>query len=312
MNGYIKLFRQFVEWEWYTDVNTKTVFLHCLMMANFKEKKWRGETIKRGQFITSLSHLSAECGVSIRGVRTALEKLEKTKEIIRQSTKIYTVITICKYDSYQTLEIDDRHTIDTPSTQYRQTSDTAPTTTEERKKDKNEKNIKDIINNIQKPNNFDIELFAIFKDFLQMRKEIKKPFKSVKALETRINTLSKDVDRYGLENVKEAVKNSIANQYQGIFVKGYLDNKGEQPQAVSDNYTPPYTLPNLPTDELRLRYFIGRFEKYRKAIPGDKSYLNTKLRHKAIYEKQAEKVCYELEQKYPELTKIEMQWHVTQ
>jgi len=63
MNGFIKLHRQLKEWEWYTDNNVKSLFLHCLLSANFKEKKWQGKTIKRGQFITSLNHLSIETGM---------------------------------------------------------------------------------------------------------------------------------------------------------------------------------------------------------------------------------------------------------
>ena len=29
-SGYIKLYRSLLNWEWYDDINTKTVFLHLL------------------------------------------------------------------------------------------------------------------------------------------------------------------------------------------------------------------------------------------------------------------------------------------
>ena len=58
LGGYIKLFRQFSDWEWYKDINTKCLFLHCLISANFKDAKWQGIVVKRGQFITSLAHLA--------------------------------------------------------------------------------------------------------------------------------------------------------------------------------------------------------------------------------------------------------------
>ena len=38
--GFIKIYRQLLEWEWYTDTNTKVLFLHCLLKANFKTKKY--------------------------------------------------------------------------------------------------------------------------------------------------------------------------------------------------------------------------------------------------------------------------------
>ena len=40
--GYIKLHRKLLEWEWYSDTNVKIVFLHCLLMANHDDTKWRG------------------------------------------------------------------------------------------------------------------------------------------------------------------------------------------------------------------------------------------------------------------------------
>ena len=43
--GWIKLHRKFKEWEWYQDENTKSVFIHLLLDANHKDKKWRGNTL---------------------------------------------------------------------------------------------------------------------------------------------------------------------------------------------------------------------------------------------------------------------------
>ncbi len=57
-NGWIKLHRQFTDWEWYTDHNTLIVFIHCLLKANHKDRKWRGEIIKRGEFFTGLEKFS--------------------------------------------------------------------------------------------------------------------------------------------------------------------------------------------------------------------------------------------------------------
>ena len=47
-DGWVKLHRQLLDWEWYTDINTKVVFLHCLIKANWEDKRWRGVVIKRG------------------------------------------------------------------------------------------------------------------------------------------------------------------------------------------------------------------------------------------------------------------------
>ena len=100
--SFISLNRQIMEWEWYTDVNTKTLFIHLLLKANFKDANWRGNEIKRGSFITSISHLSLETGLSIQNVRTSLKKLEKTKEVTSKPTSKNSMITVLKYDFYQT------------------------------------------------------------------------------------------------------------------------------------------------------------------------------------------------------------------
>lgn len=101
MEGWIKMYRKLIEWEWYNDINTKVVFLHLLLTANHKEKKWQGNTILKGQKLTSLEHLSKEVGLSIQQTRTALKKLKSTNEITIKSTNKYTLITIEKYSDYQ-------------------------------------------------------------------------------------------------------------------------------------------------------------------------------------------------------------------
>lgn len=100
-NGYIKIFRKMLRWEWYEDTNTVRVFLHCLLKANWKEKTWHGVEIKRGSFITSRQKLARELGLTEKQVRVSLDHLEMTGEVARSSTSKYSVITVIKYDDYQ-------------------------------------------------------------------------------------------------------------------------------------------------------------------------------------------------------------------
>lgn len=99
--GFIVLHRKMFEWEWYTDVNTCHLFLHCLLRANHETKKWQGKIIERGSFITSLAHLSAETGLTVQQVRTSLNKLKITNELTSKTTSRNTVITVNNYNSYQ-------------------------------------------------------------------------------------------------------------------------------------------------------------------------------------------------------------------
>ncbi len=99
--GYIKLYRKFVTWEWYDDINTSRLFLHLLFTVNWQDKKWHGIEVKRGSIITSLSKLSEETGLTVKQVRKSLERLIETSEITKETTNRYTLISIVKYADYQ-------------------------------------------------------------------------------------------------------------------------------------------------------------------------------------------------------------------
>jgi len=99
--GYIKLFRKLEDWDWYKNPNVLSLWIHILMKANFQDKKWQGETIKRGSFVTGLKSLSFETGLSIQQIRTSLDKLTSTNNITSKSTNKYRIITVLNYDDYQ-------------------------------------------------------------------------------------------------------------------------------------------------------------------------------------------------------------------
>lgn len=140
-NGWIKIHYNLLNWEWYDDINTKTLFLHLLLMANWKDKKWHGILIKRGSFITSLGKLANQTGLSVQNVRTSLNKLKSTNEITSKTNNKYTYITINNFNDYQETT--------NKLTNNQQTTNKQLTTTEERKKDKN---IKESIKENKKSN----------------------------------------------------------------------------------------------------------------------------------------------------------------
>jgi len=138
-SGYIKLFRKFLEWEWYDDINCKVVFIHLLIKANYKDKQWRGKTISRGQFFTSIETLSKELHLTNQQIRTSLSKLETTKEIVKKTTNEGTYITICNYDNYQQQEQAEQQTDNKRITNEQQTDNKRITTTNNNKNIKKEK-----------------------------------------------------------------------------------------------------------------------------------------------------------------------------
>lgn len=142
-NGYIKLYRSMLDWEWYKEPNTFKLFVHLLFTANVKPHKWKGIEIKRGQCVTSIAKLSEKTGLSESQVRTSLNRLISTNSLTNQSTARYRIITVNHYDYFQgtTKSVTNkRQTDDKLMTNYRQQY-------KNDKNDKKEKNEKNSISN---------------------------------------------------------------------------------------------------------------------------------------------------------------------
>ena len=101
LNGYIKLYRKMLEWGWYDDTNTKVVFLHLLLTANYKDTEWHGILLKRGDVVTSIHQLATDLKLSDKQVRTALEHLKSTGEVASKGHSKFTIISIKNYTQYQ-------------------------------------------------------------------------------------------------------------------------------------------------------------------------------------------------------------------
>jgi hypothetical protein len=223
-NGFVFLHRKFKEWEWYKNINVKTLFIHCLIMANFKDNQWQGIEIKRGSFITSISNLANETGLSDRQVRTALNKLILTSELTNKSTNKYRLITVLKYNQYQTLD----KQLDNQMTIKRQTNDKQMTTTNKDNNLKKENN-----DNKQKLNT---PLEIAIDDFVKFRKTIKKPMTS-KALilfKNKLNDLAND-DSVKIKIIEQSILNGWATVYELKKDNSYgKNNKPTKPGELTE------------------------------------------------------------------------------
>jgi len=77
MNGYIKLERNIAEKPWYTDENAVRLYLHLSLTVNFRKR----DDVPAGSRMTSIVALSLELDMSVKTVRTALEKLVKSGDV---------------------------------------------------------------------------------------------------------------------------------------------------------------------------------------------------------------------------------------
>ncbi len=99
--GYIKFYRRFMKWEWYQDANTKSLFIHLLLSANFEKKVWRNIVIDKGQLIVGRKKLAKELNLSEQEIRTSIKHLKSTNNITIKTTNKYSLITIVNWEKYQ-------------------------------------------------------------------------------------------------------------------------------------------------------------------------------------------------------------------
>lgn len=99
--GFIHLYRSILNWDWYTDHNTKALFLHLLLTVNYLPGSFKGRHIEVGQRVTSYQKLADELHLSVKEIRTALRHLQETGEVACESNNQYTVITVKNFADFQ-------------------------------------------------------------------------------------------------------------------------------------------------------------------------------------------------------------------
>ena len=145
-NGYIKLYRSILDWEWFGDSKTLSVFVFCLLSANHAQKKWRGIVIEAGQFVTSLQSIHEATHLTQRSIRTALKNLKTTGELTIKTTNKYTLVTVANWALYQSGDGETTSKTTSKTTNERQSNDNQTTTN---------KNVKNVRSNIY-AQNFDL------------------------------------------------------------------------------------------------------------------------------------------------------------
>ena len=101
MGRWIKIYDKLLEWEWWDNALMVKLWIYILLSANSKPKKWKGNVIERGQFVTSQLYLAEMLDCSPRYVYKMLKRMVASGNITYIGTNKNTIITVCNYDSYQ-------------------------------------------------------------------------------------------------------------------------------------------------------------------------------------------------------------------
>lgn len=96
--GWIGINRDIINSDIYKDHGAMRVLLHLLLTVNYSAMEWQSVTIDRGETATSLKRLSEELGMSKNTLLKALGTLEDSGEILRKTTRKFTLIRVVNYD----------------------------------------------------------------------------------------------------------------------------------------------------------------------------------------------------------------------
>ena len=164
--GYIKLHRSILGWEWYSDVNTQAVFIHLLLNANWEDSRYRGHLVPKGSLVIGRKKIAKELKISEQSVRTSLEHLKSTNEITIKSTNKFSIVTIVNWEKYQGYDEESTNKLTNKSTNNQPTTNQQLTTYKE---------IKNIRNKEEKKSG--TELYHNYKhsnyDFAALERELK-------------------------------------------------------------------------------------------------------------------------------------------
>lgn len=220
------------DWEWYENTNVFRLFYHCLLHTNLEDKRYCGREIKAGQFVSSITRISAETGLTESQVRTALKKLKDTGYISTKSTNKYTIYTVNEYQKY----IDCGQVVETTTavengTKMEQTEKNAKETCEKSKE------------NCEKPNK---------KAFIDCFERLWKQYPNKRGKGQVSDTKKKTLYEIGEEKIERALKRYLDDLSKDsswrkpqngstFFNSGYvdyLDENYEKPQEPKPQRNP--------------------------------------------------------------------------
>ena len=245
--GWIKLHRQIQDSFLWQDkpFNRKDAWIDLLLLANHEDKTilFNGQVmvIKRGQFLTSIRKLADRWGWSRDRTLKFFKLLESEQMVDRDSDSNRTLLTIVNYDNFQG-ETDSDKDSDKDSNKDSERTLTRTVnghrqgqwhaTNKNVKNEKNDKNVKN-----EKKNNIrvyfpdDKALNDAFKDFVDMRKKLKKPLASDRAITLAINKLNK-LSNGDSQLAIDIIEQSIMGSWLSFYP--LTERKGERPNSYME------------------------------------------------------------------------------
>lgn len=261
--GWIKISRDIINWEWFDTPGMVQLFIYLLVKANYTDREWHDMVVKRGQMVTSVAKISADTGLSTQVVRTCINRLKSTNTITTETTNKYTIVTINRYDDYQSYDAcdfdGDEKELTDKLTNEQQTTNKQLTTTKEYKERENNNN----------NTHTDYLLETLSRTRANTRESVSRMAEAAEEVMLRVRTNKDDRSRYeALTNVDRGFILFWAQypQLMSIFEESlsyrdfcYMNERYE----VSDIKRIVEAMANkLPIKEKRLGSFLATFKQW--------------------------------------------------
>jgi len=102
--GFIKIHRSILKWEWWKDANTMRVFMYLLLNANWEDSKFMGHDVPKGSLVTSYASIANALNISVKNTRTAIKHLKSTGEVAIKTASKFSIITVINWEKFQGYE----------------------------------------------------------------------------------------------------------------------------------------------------------------------------------------------------------------
>ena len=201
--SWVKLYRKLKEWSWADNPNMVALWVRLLIEVNYEDRQGHDITIRRGQFVTSVASLSTKTGLSYKQIRTCIDRLEKTGEIIKKATNKYTIITLCNFESYQPQQEAEGQTNGKQTANEGQTEGIQRATTKEIKKERN----------ILSPSKEGVWVSAFFNEEMERAGAVIPKVRTISDSSKRAGAVKARIREHGEEAVREMIRKAAKSDF---------------------------------------------------------------------------------------------------
>lgn len=219
-NGFMFLPRDIRKWGWYKDSKMVHMLIHLMLEAQYQDNDCRGIKLKRGQLLTGRKQLSEETGLTEREVRTTIKRLANDQQITIRTTNKFSIITVCNYDSWQSLQNTNDQQTTNRITTVDQQNDHIQINNKEIEEEKDtkvsKKKTKDKSFNVREDLSY-VDCFSdLWNEWLDYKDEIKKQYKTQRGAKSSFTQL-KNLSGGDYFKAKAILEQSYRKSWDGFY-----------------------------------------------------------------------------------------------